>query len=160
LRQPSFDARAVELLPALYDTAARLCRNPADAQDLTHDTFVRALAAADRFEEGSLKAWLLTILHNRFRTRARDSQRHPEVELDERELPAHPPLEHAPLEGVSSAQLDAAGAAAAREPPAPAQRRPAGLLRRRLRGDRQLPPRRRAGEPGDLSAQARRELAA
>lgn len=108
-RTPSFDEEAVQLLPAIFDTALRLCGSEADAQDLTHDTYVRALAAADRYEQRtSLRAWLLTILHNLFRTRRRDQSRHPEVELDEESLPPEPEPEPVRWKAVTPAQLDAA----------------------------------------------------
>lgn len=108
-RPPSFDEEAIEHLPALFDTASRLCGGEADAQDLTHDTYVRALAAADRYEPGtSLRAWLLTILHNLFRTRLRHRSRHAEVELDEETLVPAPAAEPVRWEAVTPAQLDAA----------------------------------------------------
>lgn len=109
-RHASFDEAAVEHLPALFDTALRLCGSEADAQDLTHDTYVRALAAAERYERrSSLRAWLLTILHNRFRTWLRDRSRHAQVELDEEVLPL-PLSSDEPMrwKAVTSAQLDAA----------------------------------------------------
>ena len=108
-RHPSFDEEAVQHLPAIFDTALRLCGAEADAQDLTHDTYVRALAAADRYERrSSLRAWLLTILHNLFRTRLRDRSRHAQVELDEEVLAAAPEGEPVRWRAVTPVQLDAA----------------------------------------------------
>ena len=58
---------ALEHVDSLYGAACRLTRNPADAEDLVQDTYVKALRFAARFERGtSLKAWLHTILHNTF----------------------------------------------------------------------------------------------
>ncbi|HZJ30364.1 MAG TPA: sigma-70 family RNA polymerase sigma factor [Vicinamibacterales bacterium] len=69
-------ARAMEFLEPLYATALRLTRNPADAEDLVQDTFVKALRFSDRFAAGSnLKAWLYTILLNTWRNRRRDAAR-------------------------------------------------------------------------------------
>ena len=69
-------ARALEFLEPLYATALRLTRNPADAEDLVQDTFVKALRFSDRFAAGSnLKAWLYTILLNTWRNRRRDAAR-------------------------------------------------------------------------------------
>ncbi|WP_224370056.1 sigma-70 family RNA polymerase sigma factor [Hyalangium versicolor] len=109
-RDPAFDREALGHLAALHDTALRLCRDPAEAQDLTHDTYVRALNAADRFEPGtSLKAWLLTILHNLFRTRLRDRGRHAELELDDDSVEVPISLhEEETWHAVTSAQLDSA----------------------------------------------------
>jgi RNA polymerase sigma-70 factor (ECF subfamily) len=65
-------------LEPLYAAALRLTRNPADAEDLVQDTFVKALRFADRFAPGTnLKAWLFTILHNTWRNRIRDAAREP-----------------------------------------------------------------------------------
>lgn len=61
---------------ALYRTAVRLTRNPADAEDLVQETFLKAFRASSRFERGTnLRAWLFTILMNGFRNRRRDSAR-------------------------------------------------------------------------------------
>jgi RNA polymerase sigma-70 factor (ECF subfamily) len=60
----------------VYRTALRLTRNTSDAEDLTQETYVRALRAAGRFQLGTnLKAWLLTILRNADRNRRRDAAR-------------------------------------------------------------------------------------
>jgi RNA polymerase sigma-70 factor (ECF subfamily) len=75
-------ARALEFLEPLYATALRLTRNPADAEDLVQDTFVKALRFSDRFQAGTnLKAWLYTILMNTWRNRRRDATREP-VDVD------------------------------------------------------------------------------
>jgi RNA polymerase sigma-70 factor (ECF subfamily) len=109
-RDPAFDGEALGHLAAIHDTALRLCGDPAEAQDLTHDTYVRALNAAERFEPGtSLKTWLLTILHNLYRTRLRDRGRHAEAVLDEEsvDVPA-PPADEESWHAVTSAQLNSA----------------------------------------------------
>src|SRR5579864_5744402 len=68
-----FEAEALALVDSLYRTALRLTRNPADAEDLVQDTYLKAFRAADSFEPGTnLRAWLFTILHNTARNRARD----------------------------------------------------------------------------------------
>lgn len=61
---------------ALYRSAVRLTRNPAEAEDLVQDTFLKAFRSADRFEPGTnLRAWLFTILMNTLRNRRRDRAR-------------------------------------------------------------------------------------
>src|SRR5436190_2466880 len=73
---PAFEAEALAYLDSLYRTSLRLTRNPADAEDLVQDTYLKAFRAADRFEPGTnLRAWLFTILHNTARNRARDRAR-------------------------------------------------------------------------------------
>ena len=72
---PAFEAEALASLDSLYRTARRLTREPADAEDLVQETFLKAFRAADRFEPGTnLRAWLFTILHNTARNRVRDRE--------------------------------------------------------------------------------------
>ena len=72
----SFSEEVLRHLDALYGTAVRLTRNPADAEDLVQDTVVKALRFESRFQRGTnLKAWLFTILHNTWRNRIRDAAR-------------------------------------------------------------------------------------
>ena len=62
-----FEAAALPHLRAVYGAALRLCRNPADAQDLVQETYLRAFAAWSQFAAGSnCRAWLLRILTNGF----------------------------------------------------------------------------------------------
>jgi RNA polymerase sigma-70 factor (ECF subfamily) len=71
-----FEVDALSYVDSLYGTAMRLTRNPADAEDLVQDTYLKAFRFARRFERGTnLKAWLYTILHNTFRNRRRDAAR-------------------------------------------------------------------------------------
>lgn len=73
-----FQDEALSYLDRLYGAALRLTRNPADAEDLVQDTYVKAFRFADRFEPGTnLRAWLFTILHNTARNRRRDTAHEP-----------------------------------------------------------------------------------
>lgn len=65
-----------QMIPTLRRFAHSLARNAADADDLLQDTLERALGRAHQFEEGTnLKAWLFTIMRNRFYTECRRRQR-------------------------------------------------------------------------------------
>lgn len=68
--EPSrFDDLAVPLLPALYNLARWLARNPADAEDLVQETFLKALRGFNGFEPGTnFKAWIFRILRNTYLT--------------------------------------------------------------------------------------------
>ena len=55
-----------------------MTRNPADAEDLVQETFLKAYAAFHQFEEGTnLKAWLYRILTNTYINSYRRRQRQP-----------------------------------------------------------------------------------
>lgn len=69
-------------LNSLYSLALKLTRNPAAAEDLVQDTYLKAVRFSPKFREGTnLKAWLFTILHNTFRNDRRGASRHP-VDVD------------------------------------------------------------------------------
>jgi len=75
-RQEQFTEQAMPLMDQLYGTALRLTRNPADAEDLVQETYLKAYRAFDRFEEGTnLKAWMYRILTNGFINKYRTAQR-------------------------------------------------------------------------------------
>lgn len=94
----------------MYAVALRLTRNPADAQDLTQNTVVKALRFHKKFKEGTyIKAWLLTILRNTFINEYRRKVRMPNfVELSgteaSMETPTDPEIPYEP-EGFSTEEL-------------------------------------------------------
>jgi RNA polymerase sigma-70 factor (ECF subfamily) len=66
-RLSEFTDDALGSLDALYATARRLTRDPSAAEDLVHDTYVKAFRHQGRFRRGTnLRAWLMAILHNTF----------------------------------------------------------------------------------------------
>jgi RNA polymerase sigma-70 factor (ECF subfamily) len=90
-RRDRFERDALPLLPGMYAAALRMTRNPADAEDLVQETFLRAYRGFAGFEEGTnLKAWLYRILTNTFINAYRKRQRQPvtvsEQEVEDRSL--------------------------------------------------------------------------
>jgi RNA polymerase sigma-70 factor (ECF subfamily) len=77
-RAARFERDALPYLDQLYGGALRMTRNPADAEDLVQETFVKAFAAFESFTPGTnLKAWLFRILTNAFINTYRKKQRQP-----------------------------------------------------------------------------------
>lgn len=65
-------------IDALYRTALRMTRSPADAEDLVQETYLRAFRALHQFTEGTnLRAWLFRILTNTYINEYRKRQRRP-----------------------------------------------------------------------------------
>ena len=78
-RRARFERDALPYLDQLYAAAMRMTRNPADAEDLVQDTYVKAFAAFHQFTEGTnLQAWLYRILTNSFINTYRKKQRQPQ----------------------------------------------------------------------------------
>jgi RNA polymerase sigma-70 factor (ECF subfamily) len=75
-----FERDVLPLLSSMYGAALRLTRNPADAEDLVQETYLRAFRGFASFEEGTnLKAWLYRILTNNFINTYRKKQREPQT---------------------------------------------------------------------------------
>jgi len=73
-----FENAVIDLIPALRAYARSLSRNPTDADDLVQETLLRAIQYVDNFRAGTnLRAWLFTILRNRFYTGIRKTTREP-----------------------------------------------------------------------------------
>jgi RNA polymerase sigma-70 factor, ECF subfamily len=83
--QATFADQAMEFMPALYAAAMRMTRNPADAEDLVQETYLKAYRGFGGFQEGTnLKAWLYRILTNTFINQYRSKKRRPdETDLGE-----------------------------------------------------------------------------
>jgi RNA polymerase sigma-70 factor (ECF subfamily) len=60
-----FTEQAMPLIDQLYAAALRMTRNPADAEDLVQETYLKAFSAFKSFTQGTnLRAWLYRILTN------------------------------------------------------------------------------------------------
>jgi len=104
-----FTEQAMPLLDQLYAAALRMTRNPADAEDLVQETFLKAFAAFGSFTQGTnLRAWLYRILTNTYINGYRKKQRQPVVsgtdEITDWQLAA---AESHTSSGLRSAEMDA-----------------------------------------------------
>ena len=79
-----FERDALPLLDQLYGAALRMTRNPADAQDLVQDAYMKAYQAFGSYKPGTnLKAWMYRILTNTYINQYRKAQRRPQETSDE-----------------------------------------------------------------------------
>lgn len=79
-----FEREALPLLSNLYSAALRLTRNPADAEDLVQETYLRAYRGFGSFRPGTnLRAWMYRILTNTFINAYRKRQREPQTVPDD-----------------------------------------------------------------------------
>jgi RNA polymerase sigma-70 factor (ECF subfamily) len=104
-----FERDAMPLLDQLYGAALRMTRNPADAEDLVQETYLKAYAAFASFRAGTnLKAWLYRILTNTYingyRKRQRQPAQHPTDEITDWQLAQAG--EHSSV-GLRSAEVEA-----------------------------------------------------
>lgn len=100
-RPDPFLASVLALAPNLQAYATNLARDRSAAEDLVQETILKALTNREKFAEGSnLKAWLFTILRNKFLSDIRRGARisiNSEL-LENERAPATPPRqEHALL---------------------------------------------------------------
>ena len=80
VRRTNFEQQVQSHLPALYRIARGLVEQPTDAEDLVHDSCVKALSSfesADFSSEAQLRGWLNRILINAFRDGYRRARRSP-----------------------------------------------------------------------------------
>ncbi|WP_281171197.1 sigma-70 family RNA polymerase sigma factor [Glycomyces arizonensis] len=79
-RRERFERDAMPLLDQLYGAALRMTRNPADAEDLVQETYLKAYSKFHQFREGTnLKAWLYRILTNTYINSYRKKKRQPQT---------------------------------------------------------------------------------
>jgi len=107
-RKARFERDALPFLDPLYGAALRMTRNPADAEDLVQETFVKAYRAFDSYRVGTnLKAWLFRIMTNQYINIYRSKQRRPQSvgtgEVEDWQVPSN----HVPTEGLRGAEEEA-----------------------------------------------------
>jgi RNA polymerase sigma-70 factor (ECF subfamily) len=85
--QENFERDTMEFAPQLYSAALRMTRNPADAEDILRETFLKAYRSHHTFqEETNLKTWLYRILTDNYINQYHQKARHPdEVDFDDLE---------------------------------------------------------------------------
>jgi RNA polymerase sigma factor (sigma-70 family) len=66
-----FRAAALPLLDDAYSFARYLCRDEAAAEDIVHDSYLRAMRGFAGFRGGEIKPWLFAIVRNCFYTWAK-----------------------------------------------------------------------------------------
>ena len=75
-----FMKQVIELMPTLRAFGRSLCTDAAMAEDLVQDTIIKAWDHRARFQLGSnMKAWLMTILRNRYYS----ERRHRKFEVED-----------------------------------------------------------------------------
>ncbi|WP_449289686.1 sigma-70 family RNA polymerase sigma factor [Nocardia halotolerans] len=104
-----FERDALPMLDQLYGAALRMTRNPADAEDLVQETYVKAFQGFKSFREGTnLRAWLYRILTNTYinsyRKKQRQPAQYPTDEISDWQLAAT--AEHTST-GLRSAEVEA-----------------------------------------------------
>jgi RNA polymerase sigma-70 factor (ECF subfamily) len=89
LVREEFDRLALEHLDMLYRIARRLAHDPAQAEDLVQETYLRAFRARDDFDlqEYGIRPWLVRIMHNLHFSRSQRERKQP-MALDEVHLDA------------------------------------------------------------------------
>ncbi len=107
-RKARFERDALPFLDPMYGAALRMTRNPADAEDLVQEAYVKAYSAFESYKDGTnLKAWLFRILTNLYINKYRQRQRRPQqISTGEFEDWQVGPL-HKPTEGLRGAEEEA-----------------------------------------------------
>jgi RNA polymerase sigma-70 factor (ECF subfamily) len=159
-----------------YAIALRITADPTLAEDVVQDAFLGVWRHAERYAEGrgSVKTWLLAIVHHRAIDAVR--RRRPASELPDPELPAPPQLVVADVWPEVVGRLDAVEVRAAMATLPDAQREaielaywgglsqteiaertgaPLGTVKSRMRLGLLALRQRLSGEPGDLEEPAR-----
>lgn len=77
----TFEQEALCHLDAVYRFALHLTKDPAEADDLVQETYLKALKAFDSYTEGTnCKAWLLKIMRNAYINRVRETNKDLSIE--------------------------------------------------------------------------------
>ncbi|MGA9115912.1 MAG: sigma-70 family RNA polymerase sigma factor [Bacteroidota bacterium] len=79
-KQQEFQREALPHSDVLYNYALRMTNNPADADDLLQETFLKAYRFWESYQTGTnIRAWLFRIMKNSFINRYRRESRAPDT---------------------------------------------------------------------------------
>ncbi len=99
----AFNALVLRFQDSVYGLTLRMLGDPAAAEDVTQDAFIRAWQRFETYRGGSFRSWLFTIAANRARDELRRRVRRPSMSLDEaRDDPERADLD--PVDSGPSAQ--------------------------------------------------------
>jgi RNA polymerase sigma-70 factor (ECF subfamily) len=73
-RKRRFELLALPHLDAAFNLARWLAGNPADAEDVVQEAYLRAFRYFDAWQGGNFRVWLLTIVRNSFFTWAKENR--------------------------------------------------------------------------------------
>jgi RNA polymerase sigma-70 factor (ECF subfamily) len=73
-RKRRFELLALPHLDAAYNLARWLAGNPADAEDVVQDAYLRAYRYFDTWQGGDMRVWLLAIVRTCFMTWVRENR--------------------------------------------------------------------------------------
>jgi RNA polymerase sigma-70 factor (ECF subfamily) len=111
-RTRRFELLAMPHLDAAFNLARWLTGNPADAEDVVQDAYLRAFRYFDAFRGENFRVWLLTIVRNSFLDWVKDNRStrlvfQPVDDAVEQEPDSQPNVETMLLERVDTATLNA-----------------------------------------------------
>ncbi len=102
----SFEDLYNENVKNVYYYALRMLSSPADAEDATHDVFVKAFRAYNQFRnESNPRTWLYRITVNHCNSLLKFRTKHPTMDIDESDVETHNQMNDSPIEVVENKEL-------------------------------------------------------
>jgi RNA polymerase sigma-70 factor (ECF subfamily) len=103
---PTWEEIVSEHSAKVYRLAYRLTGNPHDAEDLTHDVFIRVFRSLDSYRPGTFEGWLHRITTNAFLDKMRRKQRIRFDALSDEAAARLPSAEIGPEQSYTDAHFD------------------------------------------------------
>jgi RNA polymerase sigma-70 factor (ECF subfamily) len=102
----SFEGLYKENVKNVYYYALRMLGSPADAEDATHDVFVKAFRAYEQFRnESNPKTWLYRITVNHCNSLLKLRAKHPMTDIEESNIETQNHIYDYPIEVVEHKEL-------------------------------------------------------